>query len=56
MTVPAPKPRQAGGVLLALGFTLGSVIGVVLGEPSAGFVIGGGIGIALAVAIWLRDR
>ena len=55
-TMKQSKPRQAGGVLLALGFTVGAVIGVVLGEPSAGFLIGGGIGLALALLIWWRDR
>ena len=50
------KGSRAGGILLAIGFTLGSVIGVVLGEPSAGLLIGGGIGAALALLIWWRDR
>ena len=51
-----PKPARAGGVLLALGFTIGAVLGVLFGQPSAGFLIGGAIGAVLAASIWLRDR
>ncbi len=51
-----PKPRQAGGILLALGFTIGAVAGVLLGQPSAGLLIGGALGAALALLIWFRDR
>jgi hypothetical protein len=56
MKAPAPKARQAGGILLALGLMLGAVTGVVLGQPSAGLLIGGGIGAALAFLLWWRDR
>lgn len=56
MTAPNPKSRQAGGILLALGFMLGAVIGVVLGQPSAGLLIGGAVGGALALLLWWRDR
>ncbi len=50
------KSGQAGGIFLGLGFTLGAVIGVVLGQPSAGFLIGGGTGALLALLVWLRER
>jgi hypothetical protein len=56
MTVPKSKPRQAGGFLITVGLILGAVIGVALGEPSAGLLIGGGIGAALALLLWWRDR
>jgi hypothetical protein len=50
------KGGRAGGIFLGLGFTLGAVIGVVLGQPSAGLLIGGGLGGLLALLIWFRDR
>jgi uncharacterized BrkB/YihY/UPF0761 family membrane protein len=50
------KGKQAGGVLIALGFMIGAVTGVTLGQPSAGLLIGGAIGILLALLIWWRDR
>jgi hypothetical protein len=56
MTAPRSKPRQAGGILLALGFTIGAIVGVILGEPSAGFLVGGALGCALALLMWWRDR
>jgi hypothetical protein len=56
MTAPKPKPRQAGGFLITLGLILGAVIGVALGQPSAGLLLGGGIGAALALLLWWRDR
>jgi hypothetical protein len=50
------KSGQAGGIFLGLGFMIGAVVGVILGQPSAGLLIGGGVGAALALLIWLRDR
>jgi hypothetical protein len=47
---------QAGGALLALTTVVGAVAGTVLGQPSIGVLAGVGIGVALAVAVWLRDR
>lgn len=46
----------AGGALLALSMIAGSVIGVLRGQPSVGFIAGLGIGIVLLVAIALIDR
>jgi uncharacterized protein YqgC (DUF456 family) len=45
-----------GGFLIALGAVLGAIIGLFLQQPTAGFLIGSGGGIAIAVAIWLLDR
>ena len=50
------KGSRAGGVLLGLGFMIGAVVGVVLGQPSAGLLIGGVIGASLALLMWWRDR
>jgi hypothetical protein len=46
----------AGGFLLALSLLAGALIGVFLGQPSIGFLAGAGVGLALLLLIWLRDR
>ena len=46
----------AGGFLIALGLIGGAVVGAVRGQPSLSLLIGGAIGVALAVVIWLVDR
>ena len=46
----------AGGFLLCLSLLAGALIGVFLGQPSIGFLVGAGIGIALLLLIWLLDR
>jgi uncharacterized membrane protein (UPF0136 family) len=46
----------AGGALLALSLIVGSVVGVLRGQPSVGFIGGLGVGLALLVAIALIDR
>jgi hypothetical protein len=50
------QPRLAGGIFIALGLLFGAIAGVVMDQPSAGMVIGLGIGAAIAVAVWLFDR
>ncbi|MEG3179377.1 hypothetical protein [Sphingomonas sp. LT1P40] len=52
-TKPAPV---AGGALLALSLIVGTMIGVVKGQPSIGFLAGLGVGIALVVIVALIDR
>ena len=51
-----PSPTAAGGVLIALGAIVGAAVGVSMNETTAGFLIGTGIGVALALAIWWRSR
>jgi len=56
---PPPRRRSratAGGSLLAISLIAGTVIGTVNREPSLGFVIGLGIGLALLLLVWLLDR
>ena len=48
--------RLAGGIFIALGLLVGAIAGVAMDQPSAGMVIGLGIGAAIAVAVWLLDR
>lgn len=54
----APRPRTtfAGGFPIALGALGGTVVGIAQHQPSAGFLVGLGAGILLAIAIWLLDR
>jgi len=47
---------MAGGFLLCLSLLAGAVAGSVLGQPSIGFLIGAGVGLALVILIWLLDR
>ncbi len=49
-------PRLAGGIFIAFGLLLGAIGGVVMDQPSAGMVIGLGIGAAIALIVWLFDR
>lgn len=46
----------AGGFLLCIAVLTGAVTGVFLGQPSIGFLVGIGVGLTIAVAIWLLDR
>jgi hypothetical protein len=50
-----PEPRAAGA-FIAFAVIAGALTGVILHQPSAGVVGGGALGIAVAVAFWLRDR
>ena len=56
MTEPRNSGARAGGFLVAAGMLVGTVGGVAAGQPSAGFLIGLGAGLALALFIWWRDR
>jgi hypothetical protein len=55
MTDSSP-PSAAGGVLVALGSILGAAAGFAVGEATAGFLIGLGLGAAGATLMWWRDR
>ena len=45
----------AGGCFLTLCILLGFPLGLAIGNPMKGILIGTGTGIALAVAVWLID-
>lgn len=47
------SPRLAGGIFLAIGPLAGVLVGVALGEPSIGLLAGLGIGILLALLLWI---
>ena len=50
------KMPLAGGALLALSLLAGTIAGVVLGQPSVGFLAGLGGGLLLLALVWLADR
>jgi hypothetical protein len=57
MVSPAPhRGRMAGGSLLAFSLIAGVVIGTLNRQPSIGFLIGLGVGLALMLLVWLLDR
>lgn len=56
MTQKPSSTPLAGGALLAFSLIAGSVIGVLRGQPSLGFMAGLGIGLVLLVAVALIDR
>ncbi|MFL0585255.1 MULTISPECIES: hypothetical protein [Sphingomonas] len=56
MADPLKRPGNAGGFLIAVGLLAGTVIGLLVGQPSIGFLAGLAIGSAIAVAMWLKDR
>ena len=47
---------QAGGSILAISIIAGTVAGIIVGEPSIGFLIGTAAGGLLAFLFWLNDR
>lgn len=55
MATRSPEPRAAGA-FIALAVVGGAILGALLGQPSAGVVAGAGVGIAVALLLWLADR
>ena len=56
MNAPEPRNTKAGGSLLAGSILIGIAVGVLIGEPSIGFLAGLGVGVLLLGAVWLIDR
>jgi len=56
MATSSSRAPLAGGFLLSMSILIGAVVGAVRGEASFGFVIGAGVGTALALLVWLIDR
>jgi hypothetical protein len=50
------KSPAGGGCLIFAGFLLGAILGILYGEPSLGVLIGVGIGVVLALGLWLVNR
>ena len=47
---------KAGGCFLTFCILAGFVVGLAIGNPMKGVLLGTGIGAALAVLLWLIDR
>ena len=47
---------QAAGSMLAISIVAGAVAGVIVGQPSIGFLAGLAAGMALAILFWLNER
>lgn len=50
-TVPDKKSEKGYGIIVVVGLFGGLAIGIAAGQPSAGVVIGGGIGLLAAVIL-----
>ena len=54
--MPDQRPPRAAGSILAACIIAGVVAGVLVGEPSIGFLVGTGTGTLVALLLWWRDR
>jgi hypothetical protein len=52
---PTKRNSLAGGCLLALSVIAGVIWGAYAHQPSIGFLIGLGVGLALSILVWLFD-
>lgn len=51
-----PSKTRAGGCFLTVGLLAGFPLGLAIGNPMKGVLIGLGAGILLATVTWLIDR
>lgn len=49
------SPQGAGAIIALLSIT-GVIAGGLAGQPTIGLLAGFGLGVAVGVAMWLRDR
>ncbi|MEO7786957.1 MAG: hypothetical protein ABIR77_03925 [Sphingomicrobium sp.] len=50
------RSTNAGGLFLMLAIVVGTIWGVASGQAMLGVLSGTGIGIAIALLVWLLDR
>lgn len=55
MTDPSSS-RSPAGCLLAVAIMVGAGIGLVVGQQTIGLLGGLGVGLAIAMLLWWRDR
>ena len=56
MGAAMPSTARAGGCFLTICILAGFPLGLAIGNPMKGILIGTGLGIAIAVGLWLIDR
>ncbi|MFM1981348.1 MAG: hypothetical protein RJB22_67 [Pseudomonadota bacterium] len=56
MTISKPPEPRAAGAFIALGLLGGTLAGVFMGQPTIGLLAGFGLGLAIALLVWLKDR
>lgn len=50
------RSTQAAGFILAISIMAGAVAGVIVGQPSIGFLAGLTAGVLIAIVYWLSER
>ena len=50
------RSSQAGGLFLMMAILAGAIWGLSVGQPMLGILRGTGIGIVVALTVWLIDR
>ncbi|HEX8063199.1 MAG TPA: hypothetical protein VF535_08275 [Allosphingosinicella sp.] len=50
------RSTQAAGFILAISILAGAVAGAIAGQPSIGFLVGLGSGVAISLLFWVSDR
>jgi len=50
------RTTQAAGFILAISILAGAVAGVIVGQPSIGFLAGLAAGVVIALLFWLNER
>lgn len=50
------RSTAAGGIFLFLGLLVGAIYGINVGRPMLWLLRGFGVGILLAILVWLIDR
>ncbi|MDX3910367.1 MAG: hypothetical protein QHC67_11165 [Sphingobium sp.] len=56
MTTPKKTNPTGAGAIIALLALVGAIGGGALGQPSIGLLGGIGVGVIIAVLLWLRER
>jgi hypothetical protein len=56
MNEPAKKSPTGAGAIIAILTLAGTFIGGFMGQPSIGLLTGIGLGVVIALLLWLRER